>query len=73
MLDSFEGEYGTDDDHMYPFLYDDNKIFTGTLRRPLDSVFDYKGQITIKQNKPHPFTILSWAVEVDYGDINYTT
>lgn len=73
LLDSFEGEYGTDDDHMYPFLYDDNKIFTGTLRRPLDSVFDYKGQIMIKQNKPHPFTILSWAVEVDYGDINYTT
>ena len=30
VLNSFEGEYGTDDDHMYSFLYDDNKIYTGT-------------------------------------------
>lgn len=72
VLDSFSGEYGTDDDHMYEFTYDDNKIFSGTMRRTLDSVFDYKAQISIRQSKPFPFTILSWAVEVDHGDTNYS-
>jgi hypothetical protein len=70
VLESFGGKYGTDEDHMYEFNYDDNEMFTGVLRQNLDSGYDYYGQVTIQQDKPFPFKILTWTVGVAHGDTN---
>lgn len=68
VLDSRFGKYGTHEDYLYDFNYDKNELYTGVLKQNLDSLYDYMGQVIIRQDKPFPFTILTWTVGVAHGD-----